>query len=513
MTNTKNLPASRNGAPQLSRYEPHDMKSALEFARVAVESGLVPSAVNTPQKAFIILVTGAELGLPPMQALRSIHVIEGRPCLSAELIVALVKRSPECVWFRLVESTCEVARYATLRRGEPEQTKFSFSMDDAQRASLTNKRVWRNYPDAMLRARASTALARAVYPDLLSGVYLPDELDHYSQSDDASMGDARAEFDEPRFAQPPLQVQREPPVRRALTVDNRIPVPWDAIYIVKDTIPKGWSQILQGENGPKTDAVKYYKFDSVTSRCDWLRKHWVAWSAKGLLQYIENGRWADVMTRDEAIATRDWLIANHAKDKAPVARTRTRPPRIPLGAQTDPELYAKFYKATEGKDVVGAIAEARVILSKLGNYPACTDPGQAAEEAIRGDKPSNAQDVAKAAARIATVNRIKIAKANHRAGNDADGALTFGDLTDYEAAVIVLDALTKKEAAVNLTGDDLLAWRTDQIVVAAKDKVGDELAAELAQDALDAAGVEDGIELEQCAKAITYIKRWSASDE
>jgi hypothetical protein len=107
-----------------------------------------------------------------MQSLRSIHVIEGKPSCSADLILALCKRRPEvCRYFRLVRSDATVATYETLRDGRPAPTTLSFTIEQAKSASLTGKDNWKKYPEAMLRARCIAALARAVYPDLVLGVY------------------------------------------------------------------------------------------------------------------------------------------------------------------------------------------------------------------------------------------------------------------------------------------------------------------------------------------------------
>jgi outer membrane biosynthesis protein TonB len=164
--------------PSRFRYEPQSMQEAMLFAEAVVQSGLVPH-IKRKEAAFAVIVTGAELGLTAMQALRSIHVVDGKPTLSAELILGLVKRSSACQWFRLVESTNDQAVYETLRRGEPEPTRYVYSTDDANRAGLLSRRPWRQYTAAMLRARCATALARAVYPDLVAGIYDPDELQHH----------------------------------------------------------------------------------------------------------------------------------------------------------------------------------------------------------------------------------------------------------------------------------------------------------------------------------------------
>lgn len=159
-------------------FEPNSIDEAYRLAKILVASRLLPEGANTPEAAFAIIATGRELGLTAMQSLRSIFVIKGKPTLSADLICALVKtRRDVCLYFRLVESTDQVARYETHRVGEPSPTPMTFTIDDAKRAQVTGNPNWTKYPAAMLRARCITALARAVYPDLAMGIYDPDELE------------------------------------------------------------------------------------------------------------------------------------------------------------------------------------------------------------------------------------------------------------------------------------------------------------------------------------------------
>jgi len=149
---------------------------AEQIAARLAKSTLLPAALRgKPADLAVIMITGHELGLSPMQALRGLHVVEGRPVLSADLIVGLVKKHPACKYFRLVESTDERATYETLREGEPEPTRITWTIQQAVKAGLTGRSNWKAHPAAMLRARASAALARAVYPDVAMGIYDPDE--------------------------------------------------------------------------------------------------------------------------------------------------------------------------------------------------------------------------------------------------------------------------------------------------------------------------------------------------
>lgn len=148
---------------------------AERLARIAVASGL--TALRRPEEAAVILLTGRELGLAPMQSLRGIHVVQGRPVLSADLMVAIVRRSGLCASWRTVESTPETCTIETRREGETEAARKTWTMADAARAGLTAKGGnWKAYPTQMLRHRCAADLAREVYPDVVLGLYDPDEL-------------------------------------------------------------------------------------------------------------------------------------------------------------------------------------------------------------------------------------------------------------------------------------------------------------------------------------------------
>lgn len=158
--------------------QPQDLDQAMRLSEMLAKSDLIPSAYRgKPQNVLLAIIRGRELGLQTLQALSLMHIIEGKPTLSADAMVGLVKRSGVCSFFRLVESTAERATYETLRVGEDTPQRMAFTMDEAKQARLTGKDNWQKFPAAMLRARCQAALARAVYQDVLAGVYDPDEIE------------------------------------------------------------------------------------------------------------------------------------------------------------------------------------------------------------------------------------------------------------------------------------------------------------------------------------------------
>jgi hypothetical protein len=106
-----------------------------EQAAELVKSGFLPRAVNTPEKAMAIIQTGKELGLGPMQSLRSIHIIEGKPTMSADLIAGLALAKLPGSVLRVVESSDKKCVIEAGRSGQ-KLTPFEYTMADAQRAGL-----------------------------------------------------------------------------------------------------------------------------------------------------------------------------------------------------------------------------------------------------------------------------------------------------------------------------------------------------------------------------------------
>jgi hypothetical protein len=143
------------------------------------ESSLIPAAMraNMPN-VLVTIMTGQELGLAPMAALRSIHVIEGKPVLGADAMVAIVIASGKAEYFTRVAESEEAVTYETKRRGDPHPRRCTWTMEMAKHAGLHLKDNWRGYKRPMLAARSKAELARDVYPDVLAGCYTHDELDN-----------------------------------------------------------------------------------------------------------------------------------------------------------------------------------------------------------------------------------------------------------------------------------------------------------------------------------------------
>lgn len=139
-----------------------------------IGTGFLPKAINTPAKAVAVYLKGREMGVPFMQSMGSINVIEGKPTLSAELMLALCYRNVP--GFRAEFKKLEDGWQGEFWRDGAQVCTLSFTRKDAEAAGLINKQNWRTYFDAMCRARLIAAGCRVAGPDAVMGTYTPDEL-------------------------------------------------------------------------------------------------------------------------------------------------------------------------------------------------------------------------------------------------------------------------------------------------------------------------------------------------
>ena len=172
----REVPASPGLPAVTAPPSPGEWTAMKQQAGVIARSGLAPKNVNTPEKVLVIAMKGRELHIPPMQALSHIHIVEGKPTLSAELMTALVRRAGHKI--RVVEWTDDGCVLEGVRADDPGHAqRTSFTAEEAQRAGLLSKSVWKSYRQAMLFSRATSKLCRSQFADVLMGAsYTPEEL-------------------------------------------------------------------------------------------------------------------------------------------------------------------------------------------------------------------------------------------------------------------------------------------------------------------------------------------------
>jgi hypothetical protein len=161
---------------------PQSLDEAFRVSQAIAGSGLAPRGLDKPEQIMVAIMAGAELGLSPFQALQSFAVVNGRPTLWGDGLMAVARaqgiKAKE--WIDgdgdKAVAHCEVTRPDT-----GEVISRSFSVDDAKKASLWGKQgPWQSYPKRMLQMRARAWALRDGCADMLRGFQVREEVDDFA---------------------------------------------------------------------------------------------------------------------------------------------------------------------------------------------------------------------------------------------------------------------------------------------------------------------------------------------
>ena len=164
------------------------LAQATECAKIISRSGFCPKSFQgKPDDVLVALQMGSELGLKPMQALQNIAIINGKPSLYGDAMIAVCRQASNFEYIH--EEYDEKDNSYTCRakrKGEPEVMQ-KFSEKDARLAKLWGKQgPWSDYPKRMLQMRARGFALRDCFPDLLRGIVDQSEASDYPAPKDVS---------------------------------------------------------------------------------------------------------------------------------------------------------------------------------------------------------------------------------------------------------------------------------------------------------------------------------------
>jgi hypothetical protein len=181
MNQQSQLPAKVpvNAGGQVAALIPQNLEEAFRVANAIAMSGLAPKGIDKPEQIMVAIMAGAELGLAPFQSLQSIAVVNGRPTLYGDGLMA-VARSQGIKAKEWIDGEGEdmVAHCMVTRPDSGEEIERTFSVYDAKKASLWGKQgPWQQYPRRMLQMRARAWALRDGCADMIRGFQVREEVE------------------------------------------------------------------------------------------------------------------------------------------------------------------------------------------------------------------------------------------------------------------------------------------------------------------------------------------------
>ncbi len=158
------------------------LTDALASAKLIIDSGFGPKDCKGPAAIVVAVAMGRRLGLDPFTAIHGIAVVNGRPSLFGDALLAVCMNHAEWGDFEEAISgapltpdwcaTCTVTR----KGRKPYAGRFSFG--EATRAQLAGKQgPWSAQPQRMMMMRARAFALRGAFADALAGFHAREELE------------------------------------------------------------------------------------------------------------------------------------------------------------------------------------------------------------------------------------------------------------------------------------------------------------------------------------------------
>lgn len=140
------------------------------MAAAMAKSGLF--GMKTPDQALALMLVAQAEGQHPATIAQDYDIIQGRAARKTHSVLARFQAAGGSVQWHALTDKEAVATFSHPQGGSL-RMEWTFAM--AQRANLTGKDNWKNYPRAMLRARLIAEGVRAVYPAAIGGLLVAEE--------------------------------------------------------------------------------------------------------------------------------------------------------------------------------------------------------------------------------------------------------------------------------------------------------------------------------------------------
>jgi hypothetical protein len=207
-----------------------------QMAKAIAESKLF--GIQTPAQALALGLLCQAEGRHPAEAARDYHIINGKPSLKSEAMLARFQQAGGKVdWHEYTHESVS----GTFSHPQGGSLKVSWTMQDATRAGLTGNPTWKKFPRQMLKARCISEAVRGIFPGVLSGLYAPEEVGEFTPVQAVTEPEPlqiEALKEEPL----PEKIERINPMQRLLASNSKA----QRDKVSEGALKKGW--IKEGES-------------------------------------------------------------------------------------------------------------------------------------------------------------------------------------------------------------------------------------------------------------------------
>lgn len=227
---------------EIATTKEYSVQEIAQMGQIFAKSGMY--GIKSPEMAMTLMFQAQAEGIHPCKAMQEYHVINGKPSLSSQAMLARFQLAGGTAkWIK--RTATEATLYVSHKQGG--ELEVTWNIDRAKRAGLLGNPSWTKYPEAMLSARCISEAIRAVFPACLGGMYsIEEEEDIAFESEEKRRLNAKG--------------------KQEVIIDNEQKVPPDAQTqapakpkAAKKELDEETKQFMDGMKGLWTQAPEIYK--------------------------------------------------------------------------------------------------------------------------------------------------------------------------------------------------------------------------------------------------------------
>ena len=156
---------------------PQNQRDAMELASMMCKAGFFPKELQSPGACLFVVEQAMRWNMSPYAVATEISFPQGKPMFSGKLVAAAIQSSG-AISGRLHyayagDGDGRTVTVSGTLRGETEAVSVDVRLKDAR----TNNQHWAKSPDQMLAYHGARVWARRYCPEVMLGVYAPEEMD------------------------------------------------------------------------------------------------------------------------------------------------------------------------------------------------------------------------------------------------------------------------------------------------------------------------------------------------
>lgn len=205
-------------AHPVAAFSPRTFEDAWRMATAMAKGGLF--GATTPEQAFSLMMIADAEGCHPVAAARDYHIIDGKPSLKADAMLARYQKAGGRVkWIKREDEIVS----AEFINSASDAVTITWDKARATKAGLWGKGNYTKFPQQMLAARVISEGVRASSPAVISGFYTPEEVIDFGPAPAPPPASAEAASQDAGQHEEP----ETPPVTAGLRLNPNDPVEQD----------------------------------------------------------------------------------------------------------------------------------------------------------------------------------------------------------------------------------------------------------------------------------------------